>query len=494
MNATVPLALFGFPIAVLVLFWKLPRHRAVIAAFLLGWLFLPVVNDPVLGLRWTKPRAVCWSILAVAILVDCKSFLSARPRLGDVPMALWSLAPFLSSLSNDLGPYDAVSQTVDQFVTWGIPYLLGRVYLRNVEQVHDLALGVVWSGLVYVPLCLLEIRVSPQLHTWVYGYFPHASFAQSIRYGGFRPSVFLEHGLAVSAWLCTATLTSFWLWYSQAVKTHHWMVFRVPSGFAAGTISLVSVLSRSFGAVALEMAGAFTLVFSSWSKRRALAVTMLLIPFLYVGGRLGGDISGQVVAEAVSGLVDRERGASFAFRLENENVLLDKALERAVLGWGGWGRSRVYDDEGNDVTTTDSLWIIVLGDRGVFGLTALGLAILFPAAATLLRIPPACWTRADLAAPVVLAMTIILYGLDGLANAMVNPLFMLMAGSLISFTMSPAARALRWQKGQIMARKPQTLARPRKAPANGRPRAVVKYAAVNTTHGAIGDNGTCPAL
>lgn len=52
------------------------------------------------------------------------------------------------------------------------------------------------AGLIYTVPMLYEIRMSPQLHTIFYGYFPH-SFGQQARGGGFRPVVFMGHGLLV---------------------------------------------------------------------------------------------------------------------------------------------------------------------------------------------------------------------------------------------------------------------------------------------------------
>lgn len=499
MNALVPIALFGWPFVVVGLFAWLPKHRAVIVAFLVGWLFLPVVNDPVLGVRWTKMRATCDSVLVAALLLDVKSVLSFRGRLVDLPMAGWCLSPVFSSWENNLGIYDAASQSLDQFVSWGLPYLMGRIYLTNLDRLREMALGVIWSGLVYLPLCLLEIRLSPQLHTWVYGYFPHASFAQSMRYGGYRPTVFLEHGLAVGAWLCTATMTAYWIWYSGAARTLQLGARRLRLGLATGMLFVVSILSKSFGAVGLELVGAATLSLCAWSRWRAATVILMIVPVFYVYSRVWGGWTGMGVVDAVGGLVDRERAASFAFRLENENLLIKKAMQRAIFGWGGWGRSRVYDEEGNDLTTTDGLWIIVFGDRGLLGLSCLGLAIGLPAALVFWRLPASSWSRPEFGAPVVLAMALVLYLVDGLANAMINPVFMLFAGGLNSFVAVPVR-----QWGHLSAANGSSADRPR-APVTSRYRpgrrlrAVAKYGPEPPADGnqaapcQSGEDETCPA-
>ena len=45
-------------------------------------------------------------------------------------------------------------------------------------------------------------------------------------------------------------------------------------------------------------------------------------------------------------------------------MLAAKAMRRPVFGWGGWGRSRVHDEWGTDLSITDGLWIIQFGQLG----------------------------------------------------------------------------------------------------------------------------------
>ena len=63
--------------------------------------------------------------------------------------------------------------------------------------------------LVYSLPMLFEIRISPQLHRWVYGYFPNDAFVQQMRGGGFRPVVFFPHGLALALFTAIALLCVF---------------------------------------------------------------------------------------------------------------------------------------------------------------------------------------------------------------------------------------------------------------------------------------------
>ena len=55
----------------------------------------------------------------------------------------------------------------------------------------------------------------------------------------------------------------------------------------------------------------------------------------------------------------------------------DKANDKAVFGWGGWGRNLVYNEWGQQTAITDGAWIIVMGAMGWVGyLTQFGLLCL----------------------------------------------------------------------------------------------------------------------
>src|SRR5262245_19095250 len=95
-----------------------------------------------------------------------------------------------------IGQYDAFSAVVAQFIFF-LPFLLGRQILHSSADTHEVLQVLVVAGLFYSLAILFEIRMSPQLYTWIYGYFPH-SFAQQMRDGGFRPVVFIGHGLVVA--------------------------------------------------------------------------------------------------------------------------------------------------------------------------------------------------------------------------------------------------------------------------------------------------------
>src|SRR5439155_4731685 len=218
MGFLVPLTLFGWIPFVLALFALYPPRRAVIMAFLAAWLFLPMAGYKVPGLPdYTKMSATALGVLMGAAIFDTDRLLAFRPRWIDIPMILWCVSPFISSYLNQLGIYDGCAEIAKQLIIWGLPYVIGRVYFSDLEGIRELAIGIFIGGLSYVPLCWFEVRMSPQLHVWVYGFRQH-SFAQNMRDGGYRPMVFMQHGLMVAMWMAMTSLVGVWLWKSKVIR------------------------------------------------------------------------------------------------------------------------------------------------------------------------------------------------------------------------------------------------------------------------------------
>ncbi len=430
----VPLALFGWIPVVVLLFSVLPPRRAAIVSFVVAWMFLPQTGYVIPGLPdYTKVTAASVSVLLAAALFDQRSLLSVRLRLLDVPMLIWCFSPFASSISNGLGAYDGVSAAVNQTVTWGLPYLLGRAYLKTGEGFRELAVIVFVGGLVYVPLCLWEIRMSPNLNQMVYG-FGGAGIAYAGELGswGSRPFVFMGNGLTVGMFMTAASLVGVWLWATGSIK-RFW-------GRPVGEFVLILVLTtigcKNMGALVLLLAGLVVLFFAKrWGTRLAVYALLASLP-LYMTVRATGQWSGESMVAAAA-LVHEDRAGSLQFRLDNENLLAERALERPIFGWGGWGRARIHDDvTGRSLTTPDGLWIIALGSRGIVGLSAFTITMLLPAVLVFRRYPVRWWMHPNIASSIVMALAVVLYVADCLFNAMLNPVYVVTAGGLVSLAMS----------------------------------------------------------
>jgi hypothetical protein len=178
------------------------------------------------------------------------------------------------------------------------------------------------------------------------------------------------------------------------------------------------------------MAGAGVLVFTRWADNRFAVFLLLAAAPLYITDRVTNRVIGETAVELVKDNFDAERAASFQFRLDNESLLMDKALKKPWVGWSGWGKSRVIDTEGNDIAITDSLWIITLGSWGFVGLVLLYLAMLVPVLRFIWLIPPRQWSHPLYAPGAVAAVLVVLHMSDNVLNGMTNPAFMLLAAGL----------------------------------------------------------------
>ena len=406
------------------MFLVLHPRRALLVCWVGGFLFLPQGYAIELrGLpdydRWT---ALGYGTMMAVVTLDTKRLLTIKISIWDLPILVFILTPVLTGLSNGLGLYEGCSFAFSRLVQWGIPYFLGRIYFRDANSLKELAVAIFIGGLIYVPLCLFEIRMSPKLHKIVYG--QHVAWGGK-RLGGWRPSVFLDTGIALGMWMTAVSFLAIGLWRTRALKS----LFTVPMAPLTLGLLLVTILCRSLGAI-LILAGGLGAFFSTRLTRfRILLILLALFPSIYMTARVTGIYSGKLSVNLIASHVSSARANSLQTRLDSENILSAKALQRPLLGWGRFSRNRVYDDRGRDLAVTDGLWVIIFGQSGLISLAAWTFAHAFPALRAA-RYPKRLWNSAVFAPFLILSILPSLYMIDYLLNAMVNPLVILILGAL----------------------------------------------------------------
>jgi len=408
-------------------------RRAVLISLLVGWLFLPWFNPigRTIPFLHSKQMFVSVFVLGVSLLLDGQVWRGLRPRLVDLPVLVLCLGPFFTSLANGLGAYDGASAVFEASATWGAPYLLGRAYLGRPGAILDAARAVVLTALAYMPLCLWEIRMSPQLHRQLYGFHQH-NIAQHFRDGHPRPMVFLAHGLMVGMLMASGAVTAWWLWRTRSLRD----VAGIRLAMAAPALAIMTYLCRSTGALLIMVGGVLVLEASRHLRWPVLLLALALGPAGYVTLRIAGTSPAVMpLVEAAGKYFGPNRAESLRIRVVNDEMLTERALQRPWLGWGRWGDSRVQDEDGRDITVVDGLWVLQLGTTGLIGLCAAGLLLALPLLTLLKALPGRTWDHPQVAPAAVLAVVVGLWAVDDLLNAMMSPVYPMLAGAVVSFAL-----------------------------------------------------------
>lgn len=448
-NAIAYIVLFSWPIVAVVLFANQPPARALSLSVIVGYLLLPIgtgIDFPMIP-AIEKVMVINLTAAVVVYLALRREYVvsgkmqklyAGRARhLFQVLIFLTLATPFISVLTNGepviAGPryiqginlYDAVSLMASAGIAI-IPFVLGMHVLGTPAAQHELLRVLVVAACTYALLALFEIRMSPQLNTWIYGFFPH-DFGQHMRSGGFRPVVFLSHGLALGIFLCMAVLGACALW-RQAMRDQ---VQSTPWLAAALWLALTLLMSLNLGATALALLVAPLILFTPIKFQVHVAALVACIVLLYPMLRGAGLVPIDAIY-SVAQSVSEDRAASLLYRLDNEDALLTRANEKPLAGWGSWGRNRIYDPEtGRDLSVTDGLWVITIGQFGWFGYFAQFGLLAIPLI-MLASLRTSCLTHEATGLSALSAVALI----DLIPNATISPVTWIVIGAITGHVVS----------------------------------------------------------
>jgi hypothetical protein len=440
-NLLAHVVFYAWPLVVFILFRRLPPAPALAWSMLAGYLLLPnVVGIDLPGFPTVDkdglPVGTAFLLLLFGIGGAATAKAEGRRRwwwLTTLLLVVALTSPLLTVMNNPeplqvgpehvlpgLRPYDGASFIAGLFISF-LPFLLAQRYFASPES-HVLLLRVLVLGiLVYSLPILFEVRMSPQLNIMFYGFFPHA-FDQHMRGDGFRPVVFLEHGLWLAILVAMAAIAAAALFrqrLSEGQRAGQWF-------FAAIYILLVLFLSNSLGAFVLAMCLVPAVLLLGIRGQLLIAgiaaATVLLYPMLRGAGLVPVE---QAVELAQS--ISTERADSLLFRVVNENALLDRANEKPFAGWGLFGRALLYDPEtGRGISVPDGAWIIIIGAFGWIGYIAQFGLLTVPSLVLALRRSSLALSPATAGLALVMSANL----LDLLPNATLTPITWLVGGAL----------------------------------------------------------------
>lgn len=422
------LALIAWIPLVVYLYRWLPSTRAFVISFIGAFQFMTnyVIVLPAL-IPFGKMAVTTYGIIIAIILFDINRLKSFRFHWIDLPMILFCLCPIPSYISNDLGIMEGLKATFADTVSWGAPYFLGRLYLGNLEGLRKLAVGIFVGGLLYIPFCAIENVKGPLLHEKIFGIPAFIDWSQARRWGGWRPVVFMQHGLQVGIWMMAAALIGIWLWKTGVLKR----LGKIPMKYLVVALTISFFLTLSTGAWILMTCGLLILFTARWFRTSIPLFILILYLYFYLTNAMVNGGTREAIVSSLSLIFSQDRVASVDFRLMNEEILAERARERFWFGWAGNGRNMVRNPySGQIASVTDSYWIIVFGIRGAVGIYCWLGALLLPVILFILCFPARFWSHRQLAPGAVLCVVITLYMLDCTMNAMLNPIFTIAVGGV----------------------------------------------------------------
>lgn len=433
-SMTATLALLLWPVVAIALFQALPKIQATLWTVVGAQLLLPVGDGIKIEMIPQFDKASIPNLcIFFAYLFSKHRPWKLKVGLAEILIAMFVLGPVATSLLNSdpivaggrvipgVGVYDAGS-VIGSAIIALMPLFVGRALFRTPHANETILKVLAVAGLLYSIPMLFEMRFSPQLHLWIYGYFP-SDFIQQVRDGSYRPMVFMGHGLIAATFMFMTVCAAAALWRAKTP------LGSASSGWTTSYLAIVLLLCRSAGAALFGIAIVPLICFTKPRIQAFAAIAFVLTALSYPMLRFSGLVPTANILETVESF-SKERADSLRVRFENEAMLLDHAFERPVFGWGRYGRSRVYDETGRDVSVTDGHWVITIGQFGVVGfLSEFGLLVLSVIrAASAYRYSGAYKEKIFLTA---LALLVSANIIDLLPNSSLLPMTWLFAGALL---------------------------------------------------------------
>jgi hypothetical protein len=253
-----------------------------------------------------------------------------------------------------------------------------------------------------------------------------SAFEQQVRNGGFRPVIFLGHGLLVAFFTCTTAVAAaaFWRTDTQLVRS-----IRSSAKGITAYLSVVLVLCKTASALAYGTVLVPLVRFATPKMQLNFAVLLVSVALLYPTLRIAGLVPTNTLLDLASSF-STDRSSSLETRFINEDELLERASQRFLFGWGRYGRGFIYDENGRETSQTDGWWIITMGEFGFIGFLAeFGLlALPIFKAARVLRFGESTKDKSFLSA---LALILAINIFDLLPNSSIRPWTWLLAGALL---------------------------------------------------------------
>ncbi|MEK6674853.1 MAG: O-antigen ligase family protein [Planctomycetota bacterium] len=418
----VEVALLGWIPICVVLFACLSPAKALTLSYLGGWLFLPMLRIPIQRF-WDIDKILTTNVGAIlgTLLFASHTLRGYRVTFADVALFLFAGSAFASSVAAGWGAYDGVSSFTHELFYYAVPFGLGRAILRDRPRLLEASRMIVFGAAVYALLALWEWRMSPQIHSTLYGMFQHR-FLQTHRWGFFRPIVCFPHALSLGMFMCWASMLAIWLHRSGRLGS----VMSVPPVILIGLPLFALVASMSMSPWGLFLVGVGLLFLWQRTRQRMWLWCPIVFAMIWMAGRYTGNSDGQWLTSLAS-QISNDRAESLRYRIDAESVVLENAKKNPMFGFGR-GKHQTGQEESARRLASDGLWVIVLGRYGLVGVVLFYLwwcwpMVLARSASQELERDPALMVQ---------LVAIAMESVNFLFNGVTNPLVVLMIGGAVS--------------------------------------------------------------
>ena len=370
--------IFLWPFIAIILYRKYDLITATFWVIVGGYMFLPVktaIDLPMI------PAIGKNEISAIAALIGCyfikheKIYFLGKEKFQKFFILILLIIPIINVFFNlepmfngarwmpGLRIYDAISQVLGQYLNL-LPFIIAISIVKNIDDLAQIIRLLVIAGLVYSVPILFEIRFSPQLHSTIYGFFPH-DFKQQIRFGGFRAVVFMGHGLlvAIFCFVCVTAAAIQLKIGPPRDKMINMLIFCY--------LFLVLLACKSVGSLILAVMTTISILFLLIPFQKTVIKVVVIIFLLYPTLSILNLIPYKGIVDFI-GTYSLEKADSLDFRFDNETEMLEHAYEKFLIGWGGWARNRL------DGSVNDGYWLIIYGQYGAIYFYTLFSLFIYP--------------------------------------------------------------------------------------------------------------------
>lgn len=435
------LILIGWPLICLVAFARFKPTVAILISIMGAMLFLPEkveLKAPFQPLGKQEFAAI-GAILGVLLVGAARrKLVASRPfTSAEVIVLVMMIGAFGTSQTNQeplnygmanlqpLNTWEAISVCVGNIYTYLIPFVLGRAMFTTRADALTLLRGFQVAALIYVPFIMTEIVMSPQMHNWVYGFAQH-DFIQTMRGGGYRPMVFMGHGLGLALFLAASCLAGVIMTLAKKPT-----ILRLKGRWMSLFLLVVLIGCKSLGAAifAFLFAGVLQFFTPRWQMRVLLIFAALIV--LYPISRATEVFPHKEIIQFIKDTAGPDRAQSLEFRFTNEADLGEHAAKKPIFGWGRFRRNMLFSPwKDEPVSVSDGYWIVIYGVAGAWGalcVFGLLLAPIFYLRGRLKRLQ----TSEDRYLLVGMACMLMMYTVDLLPNGLFTNFPFFFAGALM---------------------------------------------------------------